>query len=85
MTSETPSGGNEVGRFVGLILIVIGLLWMTATGLCSAAFAISLFAGGGAWREAFSILLTVLLVGGASALVGFGIFAIGRALRPKRD
>lgn len=68
MTAEPPPGGGEIRRFIGLVLIAIGVLWMTATGLCTAGFAVSIFAdsGGGSLGEAF------------------GIYAIGRALRPRR-
>jgi hypothetical protein len=82
MTEQTPAG-NEVGRFIGLVLIVIGVLWMAASGLCSAGFAVALFAeGGGNASDALSVLSVVLLYGGLSALLGFGVFAIGRVLRP---
>lgn len=84
MTVPPQAGGGEIRRFVGLILIVIGALWMSASGLCSAAFAISLFAdGGGNLAEGFSVVLLIAVYGGISALFGLGVYAIGRAMRPK--
>ena len=85
MTTEPSPPAGEIRRFVGLILIVIGALWITASGLCTGAFAISLFAGSGGsdLAEASSIILLMLVYGGISALIGFGIFAVGRALRPR--
>jgi len=84
--TEQPQAPNEVGRFIGLILIVIGALWIAASGLCTAVFAVSLFVDGGGTdlAEASSILLLMLVYGGGSALIGLGVFAIGRWLRPKR-
>lgn len=83
MTEQAP---NELGRFIGLILIAIGVLWMVASGLCTAAFGVSLFWEGTAsdLAETSSILLLMLVYGGVSALVGLGVYAIGRWLRPKR-
>ena len=84
MTEQTPQAGSEIGRFFGLILSVIGVLWMAASGLCTAVFAVGLFAdGSGHLAEAFSIVLLMLVYGGMSALLGFGIFVIGRVLRPR--
>lgn len=68
---------------IGLILIVVGLLWTTASGLCSAAFVVMLFTEGGDLREALSIVPMVVLVGGFSVGIGFVVYIVGRALRPK--
>ncbi len=84
MTGENPSTGGEIRRFIGLVLIVIGALWIIASGLCSGGFLISLFATGGDIREAFGIIPMIVLVGGISAGFGFGLYAIGRALRPSK-
>jgi hypothetical protein len=83
VSASGPPG--EVRRLLGLVLIVIGVLWMGASGLCTAAFALSLFAGGdGDLAEASSILLLMLIYGGGSVLVGLGVYALGRWLRPTR-
>jgi len=48
-------------------------------------FGVGLFADGKSdLAEAGSIILLMLVYGGISALVGLGIFAIGRWLRPRR-
>lgn len=76
--------GHPIQRFVSLALIVIGVLWIGASGLCTAAFFVSLFVEGeGDFREALSIVPMILLVGGISAAVGIGVYALGRTLRPK--
>ena len=79
---ESQSRGS-IRRFIGLILIVIGTLWLAASGLCSAAFFVSLFTTGGDFREALSIVPMILLVGGFSCGIGFAVVVIGRAMRPK--
>ena len=73
--SEQPS----VGRFIGLILVVIGVLWLVLTGLCTAAFAIGLLGEGN-----LGDIGVILTIGVPSALIGGAIYAIGRWLRPKR-
>lgn len=86
MNTETPQSSGELRRFIGLVLIVIGALWMAASGLCTAVFGISLFAEGTTsdLAEAGSIILLMLVYGGVSALAGLGVYAIGRALRPRQ-
>lgn len=76
MTDEPPR--NDLTRLFGLILIVIGTLWLVLTGLCSAAFFIGLL-GEGNLRD----VGVVLTIGIPSALVGGIIYAVGRWLRPK--
>lgn len=71
-----------VRRIVGLVLITVGALWIAASGLCSAAFVVTMFTEGGDFREALSIVPMILLVGGFSVGIGFVIYVIGRALRP---
>ena len=73
----SSSDGSELSRLIGLILIVIGVIWLVTTGLCTGAFAIS-FISGGDWND----LGAVLLVGVPSAVIGGVIYGIGRWLRP---
>lgn len=74
----TDSNSSQVRRFVGLLLIVIGVMWIVLTGLCSVAFAIGLLGGGN-----LNDIGGVLMIGVPSALIGGIIFAVGRWLRPK--
>lgn len=83
MTEQPQPGGGVIRRFIGLILIVIGALWLSASGLCSAVFFGMLLVDGGDFREVLSIVPMIMLVGGFSAGVGFAVFVIGRAMRPK--
>ncbi len=81
--NDAPKQPHSIRRFVGLILIVIGALWLTASGLCSAAFFGMMLFEGGDIREILSIVPMILLVGGFSAGMGFVLYVIGRAMRPK--
>ena len=78
-----PTDPSSVKRIIGLAFIVVGLLWAALSGLCSAAFFATLFTEGGDLREALSIVPMIVLVGGFSAGLGFVVYVVGRALRPK--
>jgi hypothetical protein len=79
-----PSQGRMIG---GMALIVIGLLILIPSGLCTAIFGVmsfaDLFSSPSAAGEAMSILLEVLIVGGPFIVVGFVLFRVGLALRRK--
>lgn len=67
-----------MGRFIGLILVVVGALWLVLTGLCTAVFAVGI-AGEGNLND----IGGVLSIGVPSALIGGAIYAIGRWLRSR--
>ncbi len=81
--TETPPPPPDVKRIIGLVLIVVGLLWTALSGLCSAGFVLMLFTEGGDVREALSIIPMIVLVGSFSVGIGFVVYIVGRALRPK--
>lgn len=79
-----PAPPSSLRRIIGLVLITIGILWMAASGLCSAAFLVTIFTEGpGSVGEILSILPMIALVGGFSVGVGFVLYIVGRALRPE--
>lgn len=82
MNDEAARQGS-LRRILGLILIAIGTLWMGSSGLCSAAFVVTLFTEGGDVREALSIIPMIVMVGGFSIGIGFVFYIVGRALRSK--
>ncbi len=82
MTEASPPP-PDIKRIIGLMLIVVGLLWATLSGLCSAGFVLMLFTEGGDLREALSIIPMVVIVGGFSIGMGFVVYIVGRGLRPK--
>ncbi len=71
---------NDTRRFIGLVLIVTGVLWLVSTGLCTLAFVAFVL-------QAYGItsgdLMTILIVAGPSTLIGAGLYLFGRRLRPK--
>ena len=78
MLDHPVEKSRELSRLIGLILIVVGAIWLVTTGLCSAAFAIGLADSGN-----FSDLAIILLVGVPSAMIGGVLYALGRWLRPR--
>lgn len=82
MSEPKQKGGGL--QFVATVLIVIGLLWMTLAGLCSAAvFFSSMMTGNLA--DIMSALSIVLFFGAIGAAPGLIIWVIGRALRGRRN
>ncbi len=69
---------DDLTRLIGLILIVVGTLWLVLTGLCSGAFLIGFLGEGN-----LSDIGAVFWIGIPSALIGGIAYAIGRWLRPK--
>lgn len=78
--NNAPQSGGELGRLIGLILIVIGVFWLATTGLCSAVFAIGLLGEGN-----LNDIGGVFMIGVPSALIGGVIYAIGRWMRPRQS
>ncbi|MCE9521886.1 MAG: hypothetical protein K8S25_05575 [Alphaproteobacteria bacterium] len=77
MSDASKKSSSDLSRLVGLMLIVIGVIWLVTTGLCSAAFAIGLADGGNS-----NDMIIILVVGVPSAVIGGVIYWIGRLLRP---
>jgi hypothetical protein len=78
---ETRSGART---FFATALIVIGLLWMALTGLCTASVAISTLLQGD--PLGFLGAVPVLLVIGALCIgPGWLIWLAGKALRGRRN
>ena len=69
-------------RFFGGLLLGVGLLIMTCSGLCSLVVVVMGFSE--ALREP-SIIIVPLLVGGIPFAIGFGLFWGGRALLREAD
>ena len=64
----------------GGILLAVGLIIMTLSGLCSGIFIVSMLAEGGFNSEMLSILMMTLIVGGLPFVIGLGLFVFGRVL-----
>ena len=69
---------DETKRFFGLILVVIGILMLVFTGLCTVSVLLFLL-------QSYSVnandLLMIVVFAGPAALLGWGCYAWGRSLR----
>lgn len=80
MSDPAPiPGGSSTGRFVGLVLMSIGALWLLVTGVCTAGVLVTLAGEGD-----FSDIGLILVYAVPSAILGGAIYFGGRVLRPKR-
>ena len=75
-----PASGGEVQRFIGLVLAVIGGLWLAFSGLCAAGMIYSMIADGAVHQEVLFYAVMILVVSGISGAMGYGIFVVGRGL-----
>ena len=78
MTEQQPSG-ESFGRFIGLLLMGFGVLWIAFCGLCAfgvMATVVTESGGNDAWGSAFA----VLLISGVAAAGGYAVFIAGRSL-----
>lgn len=80
--SEISPFGSDTKRLFGLVLIVVGVLWLVTTGLCTLGF---LFFITSTYHLMTGDLLWIVGVGGPSALIGWGIYATGRWLRLRQS
>ncbi len=71
MSTQDPA--DYLRRFVGLIIIVFGVMFLAFGGLCSAVYLLSFFAEGD-----LNNLGLALMVGVPTALVGGMIISTGR-------
>ena len=82
MASPLPVQPNASARFVGLIFMSLGVLWLALTGLCSVGMLATLVSTDGL-SAGLGDLLLILIVAVPSALIGGAIYFLGRLLRPK--
>ena len=75
-----PVGEGSAGRFVGLVLVSIGILWLALTGLCTAVAFVTLAQQG---NLGDSMLILVFAI--PSTILGGSLYLVGRLLRPKHD
>ncbi|MDH7973592.1 hypothetical protein QH494_15480 [Sphingomonas sp. AR_OL41] len=67
-------------QFFGGLLLAIGILIMTGSGLCTVVVIGMGLSGGMSPADALSALPIPLIVGGVPFLIGLGLFFIGRNL-----
>ncbi len=79
-----PNAAKSGGGFWATALIVIGILWMTLTGLCTASVVVSAALGGdqlGLLQSMPMLLIIAVICIGPGWLIWQG----GRALRRRRN
>ena len=77
--------GGEAQRFIGLVLLVIGALWMAASGLCGAAMILSSISTSHSASELGYWILLVVFLSGLFGAIGFSFYVVGRNLRGKKS
>ena len=78
MTDPAPTD-HTASRFIGLILLSIGVLWLVLTGLCAVGALVMTASQGD-----FTDMLMISAFSVPSALNGAAFYFGGRFLRPKR-
>ena len=81
MTANEPE--SSVARFFGGALVAMGFLMMLLCGGCGAVFLVLFLISGltSSNHEDISMVILPIVLGGVPAIVGFGLFAAGRAIR----
>jgi hypothetical protein len=79
MTEQQPSG-DSMGRFIGLILMGVAVLWIAFCGLCAFGVLTTVFTEAAATSDMLSSLLIVFLIAGLGAAGGYAVFVAGRSL-----
>jgi hypothetical protein len=74
LSYQPPGDRDPVPRFIGWVLLVVGVLWMATAGVCTVSVLVS--AGGG--EEGLVLLFAG--IGLIACAAGFGIFMLGRWL-----
>lgn len=69
---------NDTRRLIGLILIVVAVLWLATTGLCTLGFLWFVIQS---YDLMSSDMMLVMMFAVPSVLIGLGLYALGRRLR----
>lgn len=77
--SEQQSG-DSIGRFIGLILMGVAVLWIAFCGLCAFGVLTTVFTEAAATGDMMSSLVIVALTAGLGAGGGYAVFIAGRSL-----
>lgn len=76
--------GDSVGRFVGLVLMVLSAAWMAFSALFGLGLAAAWISETGLTDELQPWVIGALIFGGLSAVAGYAVFAVGRWMRLSR-
>lgn len=72
---------DSIGRFVGLILMVLAAAWTAFSILFGLGLAIAWVAETGLTEDLRPWVISVLVLGAVSAAIGTGVFVLGKRLR----
>lgn len=70
--------------FIATVIIVIGIAWMSLTGLCTAFFTVTGLLAPGGMADMLTGLPIIALVGAICTLPGLLIWLFGRWLRNRK-
>jgi hypothetical protein len=77
--SEQQSG-DSMGRFIGMILMGVAVLWIAFCGLCAFGVLATVFTEAATTSEMLPSLLIVFVIAGLGAAGGYAVFVAGRSL-----
>jgi hypothetical protein len=73
--------GDSIGRFVGLVLMILSAAWMAFSALFGLGLAAAWISETGLTDELQPWVISVLIFGALSAAAGYAVFVVGRWLR----
>ena len=79
MTDQQPSG-ESFGRFIGLLLMGFGVLWMAFCGLCAFGVLATVLTESVGSSDVLGSSLLVVTISGVAAVGGYAVFIAGRSL-----
>lgn len=79
-----PNGTKSGGGFFATILIVVGIAWMTLTGLCTAGVLISSIIGNPSF-EMLGAIPVLALIGAICIGPGWLLWMVGRSMKRRRN
>lgn len=78
--SAQPPPGDPFGRFIGLLLMGFGVLWIAFCGLCAFGVMSTVVTESAGSSDALGSTLVVLVISGLAAVGGYAVFIAGRSL-----
>lgn len=80
-----PTSDHAVRRFFGLVLVVVGALWIALAGVCAAGMLASTLIYGRFGIETLLSIAGALFIALVFGSAGYGIFIVGQKWWRTRD
>ncbi len=77
---KSSESGSDIRCFFGQLLIIVGMVWLVTTGLCTLGFLLFITS---TYHLMTGDLWWIVGIGGPSALIGWGIQMLGRHFKAK--